>query len=75
MVQSCSNHFQPTIFSQVRYCCRAAGGQQGLWAKGRPDRSRLADPQAVHCYQGEYIYMHNIYIYIYIYIHMGYYYI
>lgn len=30
----------------VRYCCRAAGGQQGLWAKGRPDRSRLADPQA-----------------------------
>ena len=26
--------------------CRAAGGQQGLWAQGRPDRSKLADPEA-----------------------------
>ena len=30
----------------AHYCCRAAGGQQGLWAKGRADRSTLADPQA-----------------------------
>eukprot|EP00913_Durusdinium_trenchii_P001839 g1705.t1 len=32
--------------SLVRYMCRAAGGQLGLWARNRRDRSQLADPEA-----------------------------
>ncbi|CAJ1348687.1 unnamed protein product [Effrenium voratum] len=29
----------------ARYCCRAAGGQQGRWGR-RPGRSKLSDPKA-----------------------------